>query len=258
VYFIIKGSGQRERAQGRRSGVVSFDQTLRLFANILGPVSPYTFTNKNMILQLPTLPGSAITAVLYGIWLTIAPLSNPSSFMVADQIDVPILEVIKIYGKVAGPTCFGKTSPAGSSCQVTRGEFDSIFGSSLSKEQLAAQIQKLEFQWPLKPFGVEKSAYKTATMNKGAETMLYMEELEQRGLYDRRNPTGPLPTSLRPNLNRVLQQEGVSQVAIDLLYDRLTNAGVVLATGDALFQGRHAIDYYDFLEFLGKNSITWN
>mmetsp|Transcript_23437 Transcript_23437/g.44579 ORF Transcript_23437/g.44579 Transcript_23437/m.44579 type:complete len:213 (-) Transcript_23437:68-706(-) len=212
-----------------------------------------------MILGLPSSPCSAIAAVLYGTWLAIAPISDSSSsFLVADQSYVPILEVIKVYGKMAGPACFGKMSPNGSSCQVTRDEFDSIIGSSLSKEQLATTIMRLEFQWPLKPYGVEKSEFKTAIMNKGAETRLYMEELEQRGLYDRRNPTGPLPTSLRPNLNRILQQEGVSQDAIDLFYDRLAGGGGAVVAGDALFQGRQAIDYYDFLEFLGKNSITWN
>ena len=207
---------------------------------------------------LPSSPTPAIAAVGYGTWPAIAPISDQSSFMVADQSNVPILEIIKVYGKMAGPDCFGKTAPKGSSCQVTRDDFDRVFGGSLSKEQLAVQVNKLEFQWPLKPYGVEKSEYKTSIMNKGAETMLYMEELEQRGLYDKRNPTGPLPTSLRPNLNRLLQQEGVSQDAIDLFYNRLAGTGGAVVNGDTLFQGRQAIDYYDFLEFLGKNSITWN
>lgn len=205
-----------------------------------------------------SLPSTAATLGC-GIWLVTNSLSGPSSsVMVADQSNVPVLEIIKVYGKMAGPTCFGKTAPQGSSCQVTRDDFDRVFGGSISREQLATLIDKLEFQWPLKPYGVEKSEEKTATMNKGAETRLYMEELEQRGLYDRRNPTGPLPTSLRPDLNRLLQQEGVSENAVNLLFDRLAAGTSGTATGDSLFQRRQAIDYYDFLEFLGKNSIEWN
>jgi hypothetical protein len=33
---------------------------------------------------------------------------------------------------------------------------------------------------PLKPFGVERSNEKTVAMNKGAETRVFMEELERR------------------------------------------------------------------------------
>ena len=43
-------------------------------------------------------------------------------------------------------------------------------------------------------------------VNKGAETRLYMEQLEAAGLYDPRNPMGPLPTSLRPASNPRLQR----------------------------------------------------
>eukprot|EP00541_Cyclophora_tenuis_P009417 CAMPEP_0116571178 /NCGR_PEP_ID=MMETSP0397-20121206/17405_1 /TAXON_ID=216820 /ORGANISM="Cyclophora tenuis, Strain ECT3854" /LENGTH=213 /DNA_ID=CAMNT_0004099225 /DNA_START=1100 /DNA_END=1738 /DNA_ORIENTATION=- len=213
-----------------------------------------------MIFTLPTFLTQAVATAGYGAWLMISTPSHPS-FLLSDQsvsTNVPILEVIKVYGKVAGPTCFGKTAPKGSSCQATREDFDRFTGgsSSNSKEQLAAQLNKMDFQWPLKPYGVEKSEYKTAIVNKGAETRLYTEELEQRGLYDRRNPTGPLPTSLRPNLNRILQQEGVSQDAVDLVFDRLAGTNGIL-NADFLFQGRPTIDYYDFLEFLGKKSITW-
>ena len=136
--------------------------------------------------------------------------------------------------------------------------------SSISEAQLTARLQQAQFQWPLKPYGVDKSNVKTAIMNKGAETRLYMEQLEARGLYDPRNPTGPLPTSLRPQLNRLLQQEGVSPAAIDLFFQRLTVGGkenepvTCESASESLFQSREAIDYYDFLEFLGKNSISWN
>ena len=203
-----------------------------------------------------------IAATGYGILLTVlAPLAAETPSAGAAE-PVPILEVIKVYGKLAGPTCFGKTAPKGSSCQVTRQEFDRIFGNNNSqnepsRSEFATQLGQLNFEWPLKPYGVEKSEDKTAIMNKGAETAIYMNQLEARGLYDRRNPTGPLPTSLRPQLNRQLQAEGVSDGTLDFVFGRLAAAHQG-SFSDALFQGRETIDYYDFLEFLGKTSITWN
>ena len=67
----------------------------------------------------------------------------------------------------------------------------------------ARWLGRQPFRWPLKPWGTanSKSNAKTAMMNKSAETAVYMLELEKRGLYDPRNPAGPLPTSLRPQLN---------------------------------------------------------
>lgn len=216
-----------------------------------------------MIFALPR----TIVTVGYGLGLSLlspALLTTPPPLEA--PVHVPILEVIKVYGKLAGPTCFGKLAPTGSSCQVTRQDWNRLFFSnendndddnSSSKQQLAALINQLDFQWPLKPYGVEKSESKTAVMNKGAETRLYMEQLEIWGLYDRRNPTGPLPTSLRPQLNRLLQQETVATTAMDLFLQKLTGTNGVEMT-ESLFQGKDAIDYYDFLDFLGKNSITWD
>ena len=45
-------------------------------------------------------------------------------------------------------------------------------------------------------------------VNKGAETRLYMEQLEAAGCTTlaTRNPMGPLPTSLRPASNPRLQR----------------------------------------------------
>lgn len=167
-----------------------------------------------------------------------------------------------MYGKLAGPTCFGKTAPKGSSCQMTRQDFDRLFPQTqvVSKQNLQKQLQEeLDFQWPLKPYGVEKSEFKTAVMNKGAETRVYMDQLETRGLFDRRNPTGPLPTSLRPNLNRALQDEGISTTAIDLLFERISNTKDphYQSSAEALFRGQDAIDWYDFLDVLGKSSVLW-
>jgi len=119
----------------------------------------------------------------------------------------------------------------------------------------------MEFKWPLKPYGInEQTLTKTAVMNKGAETRVFMEELESRSLYDPRNPTGPLPTSLRPAMNRQLQKEGILDGrAIDMAYEALfgttDGSGGGLLSGEA--EGTEFLDYYDFLKKIGPNAISW-
>jgi hypothetical protein len=95
-------------------------------------------------------------------------------------------------------------------------------------------------------------------MNKGAETRVFMDQLEERGLYDKRNPTGPLPTSLRPQLNRVLQEEGiVDPRTSDRVFQTLGGKDGKLAAEavEQMFENR--MDFYGFLDLLGKDSITW-
>ena len=76
-------------------------------------------------------------------------------------------------------------------CQVSERRSRLVLGlrqdddsSRLTREQFAQTLQKLDFQWPLKPYGVDKNLEKTVMMNKGAETRLYMQELQAAGLYD--------------------------------------------------------------------------
>lgn len=179
----------------------------------------------------------------------------PSS---ASPQPIPILEIVKVYGKLAGSGCYGKQAPSGSSCQI---QLDKKM--LLSRDEFAMKLNNdMDFQWPLKPYGIEKSLSKTAVMNKGAETRIFMDELESRRLYNPRDPTGPLPTSLRPALNKQLQKEGIlDSRAIDVTYEALTdynnnnnnNAGENRNSDS----GDDFIDYYDFLKMIGTNSISW-
>ena len=92
-------------------------------------------------------------------------------------------------------------------------------------------------------------------MNKGAETYLFMSELESRKLYDPRNPASPLPTSLRPALNKQLQNEGIlDDRAIELAYRGLLAGSDRTASEEA---GAEFMDYYDFLKEIGPNAISW-
>jgi hypothetical protein len=197
-------------------------------------------------------------------------VDNPSlSSTGATVAPIPVLEIIVIYGKLAGSQCYGKLAPKDSSCQVTLKDVYADFGispgndnasSALTRDEFRTRLNDLEFQWPLKPYGVEKSNDKTATMNKGAETRVFMEELEQRGFYDRRNPTGPLPTSLRPQLNQALQNEGVNSEASDRVFDALVwggemNSKLSVVQIEKIFG--NGMDYYGFLDLIGKESVVW-
>jgi hypothetical protein len=182
---------------------------------------------------------------------------------------IPILEIVKVYGKLAGSECYGKQSPSGSSCQIQLKDIQQTV-SALSRNEFALKLNSndYEFQWPLKPYGIDKSLSKTATMNKGAETRVFMEELEYRGLYNPRNPTGPLPTSLRPSLNKALQNEGIlDSRAIDITYNAFTtNTNTITNNkddgdnnGDNNNNNNNGeyVDYYNFLKMIGTDSISW-
>jgi hypothetical protein len=86
-----------------------------------------------------------------------------------------------------------------------------------------------------------------------------MQELERRGLYDPHNPTGPLPTSLRPKLNQVFQQQD-SGMARQAAFEALGGRDDGILTKEALeqkFHGCDAMDYYQFLDLIGKENIVW-
>ena len=146
------------------------------------------------------IPLAPSIAVVLAVTIT-APISTPPI-----NPPLPVVEVVKVYGRLAGPTCYGMTAPPASSCQIQRQDLLQKLNlldddgnaetarSIQSRKEWGITLEQLDFQWPLKPYGVDKSLSKTAVMNKGAETRVFMDELEARGLYDRRNPTGPLPT----------------------------------------------------------------
>jgi hypothetical protein len=216
--------------------------------------------------------------------LSSSTLSNDDSPSSSQRLpaSIPVLEVVKAYGSLAGSECYGRQAPPGSSCQLPLADLQKelgIAGSSsfLSETDFLERLEALPFQWPLKPYGIDKSSSltKTAIVNKGAETRVYMEELERRGMYDPRNPTGPLPTSLRPKLNQALNQEKMDPQAASLIFRVLSSssksnpnapphknnendANVISATSlkDA-FRGETVLDYYGFLNLIGTSSISW-
>ena len=160
---------------------------------------------------------------------------------------VPVLDVLQVYGRLAGPECFGKTVPvaAGASCQLTAERIRETIGD-VSEAGFEARVATMPFRWPLKPYGTAASPSnaKTVAINKNAETAVYMRELEQRRLYNRNDPTGPLPTSLRPALDAQLSREPISPEASKLAFRALQNAPTPL-------------DWFSFLERIGAEQVVW-
>ena len=159
---------------------------------------------------------------------------------------VPVMDVLQVYGRLAGPECFGKTVPAaaGASCQLTAARIRETTG--VSETEFETRLAALPFRWPLKPYGTAASPSnaKTVAINKNAETAVYMRELEQRRLYNRNDPTGPLPTSLRPALDAQLSREPISPEASKLAFRALR--------GDA-----PTLDWFSFLERIGAEQVVW-
>ena len=205
-------------------------------------------------------------------------LGVPESALAAEALvpsTIPVVELIRIYGRLAGKQCFGKEVPqaAGASCQLTLDGATRALGlgggtRALSEDAFIARLGEMHFAWPLKPWGTARSVsnQKTATMNKSAETAVYMRELEQRALYDKRNPTGPLPTSLRPTLDAQMQLEPVDPTAARVCYRALAGGGGQL-TAEGLARAFRsilaeeegdALDYYSFQALVGQSArVVW-
>lgn len=193
----------------------------------------------------------------------------------ADRLS--IVQVIQVYGRLASRDCYGLLAPVGSSCQLTRwGLYSKLRlvdrDSGINRDEFERVVQEQSFGWPLKPFGVagSSSVTKTATMNKGVETRIYNQLLERYQLYNPHNPASPLPTSLRPQLDDILQSQDVDAYTIDAIYDRLVRSDTTTSAAGAsrtltreqldqlLFSKQDALDFYEFVDLLGVDNISWN
>ena len=68
---------------------------------------------------------------------------------------------------------------------------------------------------------------------------------EQRRLYDAHDPTGPLPTSLRPALDAQLSREPISPEAARLAFRALRDDAPA------------PLDWFSFLERVGAEQVVW-
>ena len=184
-----------------------------------------------------TLLGVVLAASAIGARMPL--LAAPAGASSTSELPlIQILELIKIYGRLAGSDCFGASVPAasGASCQLGGKVLQTAVGGSgggqWSEAQFVEWLGEQPFRWPLKPWGAARSPSnaKTVVMNKSAETGVFMGELERRGMYDPRNPTGPLPTSLRPRLNAAIGAEPIDPTASRLVFRALAGAEAGEAT----------------------------
>jgi hypothetical protein len=238
-------------------------------------------TRRAMITSL----GSAVATA------AVIPTSCAATDAVTHHPPVPIIDVIQTYGRLASPRCFGKTSAAGSVCQLTLDDAlqklglgpESPAAAALDEAAFRAALDGQHFAWPLKPWGTagsEASNARTATMNKNAETAVYMAELESRGMYNPRNPAGPLPTSLRPALDRAIETGGINPQSVGAIFRALAanersgsgsggaGASVLSASGLERAFSQAAtdlgtgepttLDYYGFLHLIQREvPVVW-
>lgn len=188
------------------------------------------------------------------------------SFCVAAALSVPVpaVEMVKVYGKLAGPECFGRIVPAsvGASCQLPLSRLAAeleLEDGPVDEAAFESRLDSLSFRWPLKPYGTagSDSNVRTVGLNKNAETALYMGELETRGLYDKHNPSTPLPTSLRPTLNAALQREKVPPEAASLAFRSLSGGARTLSADGLARLGPEPLDYFSFIDLVGKMNMVW-
>ena len=226
-------------------------------------------------LALPSssIPHAVSRRLAIGSASAAAMLSSLRGAAAAESVDV--VEILKVYGRLAGSECFGKTVPAqqAASCELTGESLRAALLQSSGPWDEAEFMRWLiaqPFRWPLKPWGTASSSSnaKTATMNKSAETAVFMLELERLGLYDPRNPTGPLPTSLRPQLNAKLGEEAIDARAGRVAFRALTGAaesGSTSLTADRLERtlrdaagggegAAAALDWYTFQALVGREN----
>ena len=218
-------------------------------------------------------PGSSSTGLTRRIVIgsAFAAVLSPSRAAAIESLDV--IEILKIYGRLAGSECYGKKVQAqqAASCELTGNTLRAALQSSgpWDEAEFMRWLNAQPFRWPLKPWGTANSASnaKTATMNKSAETAVFMIELEKRGLYDPRNPAGPLPTSLRPQLNAKVGEEPIDARAGRVAFRAL--AGAELGSAASLTatrldsslrdatngEGAAALDWYTFQALIDRDDV---
>ena len=179
------------------------------------------------------------------------------SFLIAAS-PVPVMDVLQVYGRLAGPECFGKTVPAaaGASCQLTAERIRETIGDVTIEAGFEARLAALPFRWPLKPYGTAASPsnVKTVAINKNAETAVYMRELEQRRLGIT-TPTTRGASRLR-NRQRLSHETGRStRPARRASRTDQSRGARTRVPGPP--RRANAADWFSFLERIGAEQVVW-
>ena len=86
-----------------------------------------------------------------GVALALQPQTLDAPFSDNYSSDnVPIIEVVKVYGKLAGSECYGKQAPKGSSCQINLKDLEQRLSSADASGTTASAPSKEAFETKLK------------------------------------------------------------------------------------------------------------
>eukprot|EP00470_Lotharella_oceanica_P013835 CAMPEP_0170199568 /NCGR_PEP_ID=MMETSP0040_2-20121228/69409_1 /TAXON_ID=641309 /ORGANISM="Lotharella oceanica, Strain CCMP622" /LENGTH=208 /DNA_ID=CAMNT_0010449699 /DNA_START=163 /DNA_END=792 /DNA_ORIENTATION=+ len=134
-------------------------------------------------------------------------------------------ECITLFGRIASEECFGKIAKH-ATCQINSDLLakkmffsDREAREGITRDLFKDRVEKLAFQWPLKPFGVSEKRVKTTTMNKAAALRVWEEAAKRKNFRD------PffLNMSDRDRANIAISGDGVTDGAIDALFNVLSH-----------------------------------
>lgn len=185
----------------------------------------------------------------------------------AGIIAVEVLDVLNLYGRLAGSGCFGRTAPAGLSCQLGMEDFDRVVfrgAAAVDEGSFTAALRATAPRWPLRP---AVPPQQTALASRLAELRVLKDAAFNRFSTPGYNPSDrELPVAVAT----ALASEELPMAAVHLVFVRLAGSGrssAELPRGAGLtregvasmlasLEGR-ALDWYSFLDLLGRQWVTW-
>eukprot|EP00401_Gymnodinium_catenatum_P000219 CAMPEP_0117492112 /NCGR_PEP_ID=MMETSP0784-20121206/18414_1 /TAXON_ID=39447 /ORGANISM="" /LENGTH=285 /DNA_ID=CAMNT_0005286923 /DNA_START=106 /DNA_END=960 /DNA_ORIENTATION=- len=176
----------------------------------------------NQVVLGEELPGRNMDAVRPAIArreiISLAGLASAAAAMSPAWGDekTDVVDVINIFGRLAGTSCFGSQAAPGVSCQVTMAELDQkLFQKTqeLSEAEFVDALASMAFAWPLKPNGA--SVKQTVTANKFAEPTSLTNAAIKRGLP----PASQAKTA--EGVSAALSQEAVPASAAKTMFARI-------------------------------------
>jgi len=157
-----------------------------------------------------------------------------------------VLDVIKMFGRMANPSCFGSVAKHASCTIDTSSLGKQLFAqpssssSKMTKEELKTKVNEMAFEWPLKPYGTKEERVKTATLNKPAELNEWKNQAKIKNLGDPFYLNG----KDRDRLNAAVGFDNVSDEALDALFNALSKDGKSIGEED--IQLLSGMDWFEF------------
>mmetsp|Transcript_68855 Transcript_68855/g.217702 ORF Transcript_68855/g.217702 Transcript_68855/m.217702 type:complete len:294 (+) Transcript_68855:47-928(+) len=186
---------------------------------------------------------------------------------------VEVLDLLNVYGRLAGRACFGSTAPEGLSCQLGMEDFDRLVfrtGEPVSEAAFLEALAAAPPRWPLRPAAARRQ---TALAAKLAEPRVLKEAAFARW-FDR-PAEAPRDRELPTAVAAALGSEALPEGAARLVYARLMRGGPPSRPAAAptsspevgLSRDRVAsllrsqadavLDWYSFLDLVGRPWVMW-